>query len=115
MGEVSDETTDANGTRRSEIVGATAGTFVRGGAPLRFAAEQSGTIQNVFSQPLNGTILKLLDYKEDASSVGISTQILPVDNLLLYGTKAARWSLWTAHRKKSCGAFKRATLFMAHR
>lgn len=88
VGEVSDETTDANGTRRSEIVGISAGTLVRGGSPFHAPSTISAVAQNTFEQPLGLNLTQVLSYTDNTTSGSITTRVLPVENLLLYGTQS---------------------------
>lgn len=85
VGEVSDEYTDSSGTRRTEIIAANIGVFLRGSMPILPNPDVNAALSYNFPEPLQGTLIRLLEYKE-SNSAGISTPILPVDSLLLYGT-----------------------------
>lgn len=86
VGEVADEFTDANGTRRTEIVAASVGTLVLGSTPVIPDRNLNASIQRVFEQPLQGAPERVFEHNEDSSSRGITTNILPLDDTLLYGT-----------------------------
>lgn len=88
VGEVADETTDTSGTRRSEIVAANVGDYVRGGTPILPDLNTNGSLQRVFYDALQAPLSRSLDYKERIDSQGITTNVLPVGNLLLYGTQS---------------------------
>src|SRR5581483_5393438 len=85
VGEVYDELTDANGTRRSEIVAASVGDMVRGSAPALPRTDVNAAPQFEFPNALPRPIRPVLQYKEQVG-LGISSQIVPVDGMLLYGT-----------------------------
>jgi outer membrane protein assembly factor BamB len=85
VGEVYDELTDANGTRRSEIVAASVGDMVRGYAPALPRTDVNAMPQFEFPNALPRTIRQVFQYKERVG-LGISSQIVPVDGMLLYGT-----------------------------
>lgn len=86
VGQVHDETTDAAGTKTSELIAASVGTFSRGSAPVVAMPGQVAAPRSVFPQPIRGTLVLQLDYKEPTESQGITTNILPLDGMLLYGT-----------------------------
>jgi outer membrane protein assembly factor BamB len=86
VGEVADETTDANGTRHSEIVAASVGDFVRGSSPVVPKTDENASLQRIFPEELQGNVVRVLDYKEPPESRGITTNVLPLDGTLLYGT-----------------------------
>jgi outer membrane protein assembly factor BamB len=86
VGEVADETTDASGTRRSEIVAASVGSFLRGNAPVLPVTSVNASLQRIFPNALEGLTVRVLDYKEPFESRGITTNVLPVGDTLLYGT-----------------------------
>jgi len=86
VGEVADETTDADGTRRLEIVAANVGVYVNGNTPLLPDLNSNGSLQRVFADALQAPLSRSLDYKERTDSQGITTNILPIGKLLLYGT-----------------------------
>lgn len=88
VGEVFDETTNANGTTRTEIVGASVGEFLRGSAPLLPRLPVFAALDYVFPQPLAGTLNERSIYREPGSEASITTNVLPVGETLLYGTQA---------------------------
>lgn len=88
LGETRDETQDADGTTKSELIGISAGDVVRGGAETIPASDVQASLQAVFPIPLQGELKETLHYKEPAASVGISSRVLPVNELLLYGTQS---------------------------
>ncbi|MBI4671343.1 MAG: PQQ-binding-like beta-propeller repeat protein [Chloroflexi bacterium] len=105
IGEVYDETTDAQGTKRAEIIAASVGTNVRGSAPVFPDVNLNSDLQFQFDAPLAATPSPQLEYKEPTDSKGITTNILPVQNvplrraataiagsgdLLLYGTQSGK-------------------------
>lgn len=105
VGEVYDETTDAQGTRKSEIIAASVGAFLRGNAPVSPNAQLNSALRSQFDAPLTFPLKPRLEYQESANSKSITTNILPIENvpllraendsvgsanLLLYGTQSGR-------------------------
>lgn len=86
IGEVADELTDSNGTRRTEIVAASVGAFNRGSTPLAGDRNLNASLERSFDAPLQGTAMRLFEHKEDSASRGITTNILPINGNLFYGT-----------------------------
>lgn len=103
IGQVADEMTDTNGTRRTEIVAASVDKLILGNTPIAGDRNLNASIQRVFDEPLPGMAIRLFDYQEATASLGITTNILPVEGNLLYGTasgaivlldRAANQGLW---------------------
>lgn len=90
VGEVSDETLEpgASAPRRSEIVAASIGDLVRGSAPVVPATSPPAELEHVFAAPPGGALVQQFQYTERSESRGISTNILPVEGMLLYGTSS---------------------------
>lgn len=88
VGEVLDETSEsgAPGFKRSEIIAASAGAFLKGSAPFVETAPVSARIQNAFSQGLGTNLRQAFSYSERRDSNGITTQIVPANDVLLFGT-----------------------------
>lgn len=88
VGEVLDEATSnlPNENRRIEIVAASVGDFLKGSAP--FPGIGGITVQptHIFDTPIETTLTETLRYKEPATSNGVTTQLVPADTLVLYGT-----------------------------
>ncbi len=87
IGEVLDETTDATGTTRSEIVAASVGGYVRGNLPALPNARVNAASQRVFENPIAGTPTREFDYTETTSGEGVTTLLVPLGDILLYGTQ----------------------------
>jgi len=105
IGEVYDETTDAQGTKKSEIIAASAGAFLRGGAPVLPDAQLNSALRSQFETPLGVPLKAEFEYQESVDSKGITTNVLPIENvpvlraandiggsadMLLYGTQSGR-------------------------
>lgn len=86
IGQVAEETSDANGTQLSEIIAASIGALIRGSSPALPNSEGAAQLKYVFPQALAGTPVKALEYQEARASSGVATNILPYNGLLLYGT-----------------------------
>lgn len=88
IGEVLDETSEsgAPNLKRSEIVAASVGAFLKGSAPFVETAPLNTTVQNVFAETIGDHLRQAFAYKERNSSNGITTQIVPAGEVLLYGT-----------------------------
>ncbi len=88
IGEIADEYTDANGTRRTEIIAASVGSLIVGTTPTLPNPAVNATIQSAFPQALQGNLIPQLQYKDPTVSQGITTKILPVGTMILYGTQS---------------------------
>lgn len=88
VGEVYDETTNEKGTTRVEIVGASVGEFLRGNAPVLPRLPVSAALESVFPHPIDGTLEERSIYREPGSEATITTNVLPVGDILMYGTQA---------------------------
>ncbi len=88
IGQVLDEATTNTppGDSRTEIVAASVGDLIRGSAP--FPGSGGITIQptHIFESSIGSTITETLRYKEAATSNGVTTQLAPANELVLYGT-----------------------------
>lgn len=90
VGEVRDETTEstASGVQQTVLNAASVTTLVKGESPLPINSEARAELQSVFSNPLNGTPTLEWEYKEPPNSRGITTAILPFEDVLFYGTES---------------------------
>ena len=87
-GEVLDETSDsgAPNLKRAEVVAASVGSFLKGSAPFVEPTVISATVQNAFPERIGTALRQAFAYKERQNSNGITTQIVPANDVLLYGT-----------------------------
>lgn len=88
IGEVLDETGDsgAPNLKRSEIVAASVGALLKGSAPFVETAPVSASIRNAFPPSIGTNLRQAFSYQERRSSNGITTQIVPANDVLLFGT-----------------------------
>lgn len=87
VGEVYDETQDAHGLTRSEILGASVGDFVRGSALVLPHENINAQLESVFPQPITGTITETFQYGLPDPNGRITTNVLAFDEMLLFGTE----------------------------
>lgn len=88
VGEVMDETSASGAPQKkySEIIAASVGSFLRGSAPYIETARRSAEMRNAFPTRLGDALRQAFLYQEKVSSNGITTQIVPLEEFLLYGT-----------------------------
>lgn len=88
IGEVLDETSESGAPqrRRSELVAASVGAFLKGSTPFVETEPVNAMIQNAFPARLGSDLRQAFLYRERRNSNGISTQIVPVNGRLLFGT-----------------------------
>lgn len=89
-GETVDETssTGETGVTRSELIAANFGPFLRGHAPALMSGDVRAALGNVFDNSLGVQLQPVWNYQEPTSSNGVTTRILPVGDLLLYGVSS---------------------------
>ena len=120
IGEVMEETSESGAPnwKRAEIIAASVGDINKGSAPFVQMNAVNAPMRNVFSETLGTTLQKTFAYEERLDSNGITTQIVPADDVLVYGTasgavvaldRAARRERW---RFQSGGAVYSTPLVM---
>lgn len=90
VGEVRDETTEstASGAQQTVLNAASVDTLVKGESPTSINSEARAELQYTFSLAMSGAPTLEWEYKEPPSSRGITTAILPFEDVLLYGTES---------------------------
>lgn len=88
IGEVLDKTIQSGtaGVKQSELVAASVGSYIKGSAPVSLKQDASARLESAFTHGIGTALVETFNYKEPAGSNGITTQIVPVDSLLLFGT-----------------------------
>lgn len=105
IGEVLDETEiDAQGVERAELVALSIGDLVKGSAPFPGAGGVNAQPALVFSNTLGTNLTVTQQYREAATSDGITTQIVPAGDLLLFAT--ARGALVALDRATAAGQWR---------
>lgn len=88
VGEVLDETYESGAPqpRRSEIIVANVNRTIKGSAPFVATGPVNASPQYVFADSIGTGLQQVLNYREHMTGNDISTQIVPVQDVLLYGT-----------------------------
>lgn len=88
IGQALDETTTQGtpGAERAEIVAASIGDFIKGSAPFPGVGGPSFESNRTFPDNPTLTLTETLRYQEHITSNGITTEIIPAGDVLLYGT-----------------------------